>query len=833
MPTVNQIQTAFTGGEFSPKLLARVDLAKYASGAEQLENFIVMPWGGLRKRGGTKFIGNTKDNGQVRLQRFVFSVTQSYMLEFGVNYIRIHTQDATLTEAADTITGATQANPVVITAANTYSNGDRVIITGVSGMVELNNREFTVASAAAGSFALSGIDGTAFTAYSSGGSSSEIIEVSTPYGASDLAALDFTQSADQLYIAHADHQPRILSRNSATSWTLATADIENGPFRDINTDDSVTVFLTGGSVTGYGTYAEGSTGATMTASSSLFTADHIGSLWRLYQNNEGSAYSPLVGGSTTIVVNRLYENAGNVYAVTASTEATFNLSTPAPTHTRGTVQSFVKGDTARTIDWLYVHDGSVIVKVTGFTSDTVVEITIVRNDAPAEVIGSGNASSFWEEGAFSVERGWPGKISFYEERLWFARSASQPQTVWASRTGAFLDFLDGDDDDRALVFTISSEQVDAIQWINGGRVLSLGTTDGEYIASAETTTKPLTPGDITIRRQTGYGSADSIPAQRVGDVVLFAQRYGDTASGARVVREHSYQFENDSYLGRNITILSDHVTGLGITEFAYQASPWSLVWARRSDGELAALTYERDQEVLAWHRHIVGGVSDGSSSAAIVETMDAIPGDVGDDLWIVAQRWVNGGLVRDIERTTIGLDDDGAITASQFLDAHLVYSGASVSTINGLYHLRGETVRVFHDGADQGTVTVSATGSVTLGSSVTSAVIGYGYTAKVLTLRVEAGIASGTAQGKRKRLSEITLRVYQSSGGAIGGNSTRTDSLNYSLMETGFVSGGLSTGDIRMEFPDGWGYDGRTYIEHSVAEPFVPVGLIAEVRGSG
>jgi hypothetical protein len=67
------------------------------------------------------------------------------------------------------ITGITQANPAVVTAANTFTNGDQVVITNVAGMAEVNGNIYTVANRTAASFELQGVDSTAFTAYSSGG----------------------------------------------------------------------------------------------------------------------------------------------------------------------------------------------------------------------------------------------------------------------------------------------------------------------------------------------------------------------------------------------------------------------------------------------------------------------------------------------------------------------------------------------------------------------------------------------------------------------------------------------------------------------------------------
>lgn len=68
-----------------------------------------------------------------------------------------------------TITGVSQANPAVVTAANTFNNGDQVLITNVQGMTELNGNIYTVANRTAADFELSGINSTGFTAYTLGG----------------------------------------------------------------------------------------------------------------------------------------------------------------------------------------------------------------------------------------------------------------------------------------------------------------------------------------------------------------------------------------------------------------------------------------------------------------------------------------------------------------------------------------------------------------------------------------------------------------------------------------------------------------------------------------
>ena len=145
MARVSTILTNFRAGELSPRLEGRVDLEKYNEGAQTLQNMIVLPQGGVTRRSGSYYAGASKDGGKVRLINFEFSDEQTYVLEFGLNYIRFYANEGILTETQKDITGATKANPVVVTAASHgYSDNDRVYITNVAGMTQLNNREFTV-----------------------------------------------------------------------------------------------------------------------------------------------------------------------------------------------------------------------------------------------------------------------------------------------------------------------------------------------------------------------------------------------------------------------------------------------------------------------------------------------------------------------------------------------------------------------------------------------------------------------------------------------------------------------------------------------------------------
>ena len=224
----NDALNNFAAGELSPRLRGRFDLPIYRTGLKRMSNFIAETQGSARFRQGFGFIYHTRANQPATLLTFQFGNNQSYVLEFTNQMLRFYRDGGIIVEAAKTITGATQANPVVVTStSHGYSNGDEVIISGVSGTTELNGKSFLVASVTANTFALqdidgNNIDGTAFTAYSSGGQATRVYEIATPYLTAELFELDVAGNADVMYIVHANHAPRKLTRVADTNWTLAT-----------------------------------------------------------------------------------------------------------------------------------------------------------------------------------------------------------------------------------------------------------------------------------------------------------------------------------------------------------------------------------------------------------------------------------------------------------------------------------------------------------------------------------------------------------------------------------------------------------------------------------
>jgi hypothetical protein len=838
MPKFTNFATNFTAGEISPRLASRIDTQKYRNGAAIIENFITTAHGGARKRGGTKFVAPIKaGQTDVRLIPFQFNVEQAYVIEFGNLYFRVFKDGGIITNTSTTITGATQANPCVITAAaHGLSNGNSVVISGVGGMTELNNRHFTVANVTTDTFELSGVNSSTYTAFTSGGTVKRILEVTTTYATADLNDLQVAQSADTLYVAHKDYLLRKVQRTSDTAWTITDVDFRKGPFRDINTVDAniitVAAYTPTSGVNSYGTYGPNDT-LTLTAVNDTWTADNVGCFWRLWEPGKTTGVTQPTGGGS-IANGQNYTTDKKVYGIAnLNGTAAWNSAWRIPNHDSGTVR-VTNADDTNYFDAVYLHDSSCVLEITAYVDAKTVRATVIDGHVPKSVVATG--TSYWEEGSWSARRGYPRAITFFEQRLWLGGSIDDPATIWGSRTGAFENFQDGPDDDDSVLYAVASEQVDVIRWMKGGKVLMVGTTSSEYIVAASNQNEGLSPTNVTVKRQTAYGAAAVNPVQ-ISNVVVFAQRSGDPDNPARKLREFVYSYEVDSFQAVDLTVISEHVTGSGIVELAFQMEPDQIVWAARADGQLIGMTYEKDQQVVGWHRHPVGG------TAAEVERLCCIPGVNHDDLYMVVKRTVNGATVRYIEVLQYGLLDTQNKADGFFVDSGLTYDGSSTSSISGLWHLNGESLDILADGAVLPNATVS-NGRITLTRAATKVQLGLPYTSKLLSLDIEGGSAAGASQTKPRVVTEATLRLHRSLGGRIGVNKadsdgnevreTRTETLRFRSSLTPMdASPPLFTGDKRLELPGGWDRQARFYIEHDEPLPFHVLGLACEIQVNG
>lgn len=829
------LKDAFNAGEFSPLMAARVRIDKYQNALSVCENMIPMVQGGITRRPGTIFVSEVRDSSKAtRLVPFEFSTTQAYMLEFGDQYIRFYKDHGNILEASQNISGITKANPGVLTYVGADpANGDWMYISGVVGMTQLNGRFVKVAgvNAGANTFNLTDIDGnnidtSGYGTYTSGGTIERVYQVTSPYLEADLNELKFTQSADVLYITHPSYAPRKLSRTGHTSWTLSTIDFIDGPYLAVNT----TATTIGASAT---------TGTvTLTASANLFATTDVGRWVRLKVNSQWgwakiTAYTSATSVTATVSSAFGTGSATPVYKSVSTVAVASDVATIETSSSHG----FSAGQlvTLSGLTTSMLNGSFYIVSVpsaTSFTfSFTFVGTIATTSDTTGQAyttVAAGSVSTAdWRLGVWSDTTGWPSCSTFYEDRLFFSGAPNYPQRIDGSRSSNYETFSPTAadltvTDSYAISFSLNSSDVNVVRWmIDDEKGLLIGTVGGEWILRPSSLSEALSATNATAKRSTAFGSAD-LQAIRAGRATIYIQRAG------RKVRELAYVYEVDGFRSPDMTVLSEHVTKGGITVGDYQQEPWSIIWYIRGDGQIVGLTYERDQDVIGWHRHIIGG-SFGSGNA-IAESVGTIPNPDGtaDEAWLIVKRTIDGVTRRYIEYIAPAFDDD-TTTNAFFVDCGLTYTGAGVTTISGLDHLEGETVSILANGATHPDRTV-VNGSITLVRSSTTVHVGLKYNSNAATLNIEAGSQDGTSQGKTKRIHRVTLRLYKTLGLKYGPNADNLDILSFRTAADDL--GGppaLFTGDKTFNWNGFYETEGIVYFRQDQPLPFTLLGVFPQL----
>jgi len=463
---------------------------------------------------------------------------------------------------------------------------------------------------------------------------------------------------------------------------------------------------------------------------------------------------------------------------------------------------------------------------TGYGKITAVADTLNITITIIEDLGSATASANWSLGSFSDTTGHPSCVTFFEQRLVFAGTTSQPQTIFFSKSGDYenMDANIGGTvaDDDAIIYTIASNQVNAIRFMTATRTLIIGTAGGEFTVSGGGTDNAITPTNILIKKQSNHGAAN-VDAIAVGNATLFLQR------AKRKIRELAYNFDVDGYIAPDMTILAEHISEGGLTQMAYQQEPNQVIYAVRADGELIGLTYQREQQVTAWHRHIFGGVF--GAGKAVCESVAVIPTDDTEyEVYVIIKRTINGATRRFVEYINNFDFTETDNTTFNFLDSALAYSGSAVTTISGLDHLEGQTVSVLANGATHPDKTVSS-GSITLDRSSTNVKVGLSYSSILQTMRLDAGSQNGTSQGKTKRIYEITIRLYESVGVEVGESLDNMERIPFRTSSDPMDQGiPPFTGDKAVEFRGNYDTDGFIFVRQTQPLPLTILSLYPELQ---
>lgn len=724
---------------------------------------------------------------------------------------------------------------------------------------------------------------TYFRIYKDGGqvtSGGSVVEVTTVYTASDLDGLKFAQAADVMYIVSPNHPIYKITRTSHTAWTFTEVTTSRGPFLDQN---ATTTTLTPDSRDGT---------IRLTASSSLFSADDVGRLVKI-----ADGFIKLTAFTSATVVDGTAQELedGRSEILPSYVAATISFHEGDPDSTGLEHNDRIEDSAAGFIDQGFKVGQTIIISGTSSNNTTdghlIVDVTdSVLTLAPGADLANESASSGftiqgkleatdkWSLGAFSKTTGFPRAVAFYEQRLVFAGTSEQPQTLFFSQGGDFENFESGTEADDGMVYTIGSNQVNILRFLASTRNLICGTSGGEFVVRAGGTDEAITPTNIQIKQQTSHGASDHMPVQ-AGNAILFVQR------AKRKVLELQFNFDVDGYIAPDVALISEHITENGLEELAYQQEPDSILWTRRGDGQLACMTYKREEQVIGWSRQIIGGAF--GTGDAVVERITTIPGDLDEDqVWLVVKRTINGATKRYVEfikdfdfgtdvnnaifvdssltftgatstlagdeaadQTTITLADASSFPSAgaiKISNEVITYTGKSTNdltgctrgvvgaaaahssgatvtqatlSLTGLDHLEGQTVSILGDGSVHPNKTVSS-GAVTLERYVTKAHAGLSYNSTLTTLRVDSGSAMGTSQGKIKRINELTVRLFRSVGLKVGRDANNLDVVPFRSSASSMNAPiALFTGDKEIELNGNYDTDGQLTIRQDQPLP--------------
>lgn len=427
--------------------------------------------------------------------------------------------------------------------------------------------------------------------------------------------------------------------------------------------------------------------------------------------------------------------------------------------------------------------------VTQYNSSTSVTVQVV-----AQIGAAATSTTVWSEGSWSTSRGFPRTVTLYDQRAVFGGNTSEPDTFWMSQVSDYLQMSVDIEASFAisnpLSFTLASNRLNQIRWMVGGKKLTIGTSSSEWVG---TVTNDGTNLFTQFNEETTHGSYPAQPTKS-GYAIPFIQR------GGRSIREMSFNFDNDAYEATDLTLFASHVgwpygrfatsDGVRIVQLAYQESPFNVLWALDSFGRLYGLTRDKQQQIAAWHSHVIGGYItefsltglQGDDYPAFVTSICVVPDTNGrlDRLWMVVEREIDGSIKYMVEymddiKTHPYLTGGTSSNIKAHLDCATIATGASTVTWSGYTRFAGEEVYVIAENATgaivhSGLLTVSGAGVITLPIAATKVVVGIHADAVLRLLPIEGGEGQPINMNSEKSVDSVAIRMHETWGLRIGKN---------------------------------------------------------------
>jgi hypothetical protein len=812
MPQALITQKAFNSGELSPLALARSDTGPYKNALGACRNMIPLSVGPVVKRPGSRYVAPVADESKnSRLIPFTYSDVASYVLELADEEIRIFTPAGvggwllppTVTFSDDRID--LTLNTIGINDAHYFQDG--------AGPFRIKTDDtlpdplaidtdyyivLTAASAGAASFALSLTPGGAAVVLTDKGTNGaehqlipqpQVIQaIDSPYTIEEIWAVDFVSAGDILYLTHQNHPPQQLERRTANGFRLREVFFIDGPWDEINVNLANSMDPSPGPVA----LTQSEPHDFPPADVALSAGDGDTPAWAITIPNHGyeDRQGPLEFHTTGTLPNPIV--ADTPYFVNRINDHQFTLAASAggaaiQFTTRGTGIHTLRGRGVETITMLAdtFEDPRDLFRrfryretiATSGQPEWAWGIIDEITDAKTAVVqvhrlySGDNAQSVFRLGAF-YQGNYPALCHIHEQRLWLAATPSHPNALYASQIGDFVNFgpdegiEDYNDSERVVTdaasinYSLGSGQVDKLAFLASVRQLIVGTKGAVWPIQANSLLEALTPANINSRPSSVLGSATLRPAVVSDEVVyLSASTHKLLAIG--------FDFERDSFVPQDLSILASHFTEKPITQMAFANEPNSVLWCTRNDGLLIGVTYERAQRVLGWHGHTMGGTDSKVNSVAVVADDD----QSYDQLWMIVERTIGGSTRRYIEFLESPFYTDTALEDAAFLDSSPVpYDDdvLAIDQVTGLDHLEGDLVYALADGVWYGDLEVIG-GTINLPVPANKIRVGLNFNAYIKTLPLEAdGAPGGPLSSRMKSVKETYIDVHRTNYVQVG-----------------------------------------------------------------
>lgn len=675
------IQSSFAKGEIGPQLFGRVDTQMYTAALRTARNVVVRSTGGACNRAGLLWVGPVRDHTYApRLVQFQFKTSDAYELEFGDFYLRVIRGDGHVTETPGNITAISNSNPCSITQPmHGYVTGDEIFLDGATGMVRLNGRRILATVTGPNSYdahdqvTFAPIDSTSFGTYTGNGTGARVYTAASPYAIADLPQVKFVQSADVMTLTHTSYPPYQLRRTGDASWTFAVPAFE--PSMDFPLNQTVTVNGSAGSTTrsyrvtatdaetgeeslpALNATAKSITGASQANPCIIIAPAHgltgldefqVDLIVGMTELN-GRRFVAASVTTNTITLQGEDATAYGTYASGGIIRQTFVRITNGNATANDTI-AFLKVDGADHYS-LYLNQNGVY----GWLGDTNTLTFTNSNIAPENSISPPASRN-----PFIGAGNYPGAVSFYEQRMVFANTTNRPDTEFFSRVAAYTNMSTsspGQDDD-AITATLNSQEVNEIRHFLPGTDLLVLTSGGEWQVNAgqdsffSSTTLKQFP-------QSSFGCSHTRP--------LVIGRTGLYVTENRVqIRTLTWNWQVNGYQGEDLTVLAPHLfEKYQIKDMALAKYPDPIVHVVRDDGQVCCMTYNQEQQMVAWTRWDTNGKFEQ------VSALRHSPSEIDEAVYFVVRRRINGNIVRYIERTHSRRFDD--VRDCFFVDAGISY----------------------------------------------------------------------------------------------------------------------------------------------------------------